>query len=177
MGSELNSKVPIKVADPIDLYRIYRDYIVHEDNLVNHRVGWFIQLHSFLIASYTILVASLIASFFPEGPSRVPAEGVQSVACFVLLAISATGFMSSVAADSSIKAASKAVRNLEAHWERVAKELAGDSGLPGITGGGNVDIRNRGGRFHDWLPTGFMILWVLSISAPIWFFYLANFGE
>ena len=34
------------------LYKQYREYIVHEDNLINHRSTWIYMIQSFLVASY-----------------------------------------------------------------------------------------------------------------------------
>lgn len=160
--------------DPLQLYRAYREYIVHEDNLVNHRVGWFIQLHSFLIASYMIIVAAIISSFFPEGTPRVAPETVQAIACVVLVALAAIGFVSSIAAGRSIRAAGRAIQHLEKRWNGLSEGFAERLGLPGIVGGGSSRNLEDGLRFHSLLPAALMILWVASLAIPIWFFFLAT---
>jgi hypothetical protein len=40
------------VERKIQLYNIYRDYVKHEDNLINNRMTWLLSIHGFLYATY-----------------------------------------------------------------------------------------------------------------------------
>lgn len=38
----------------LDIYEQYRNYIQHEDSLINHRMTWMLTIHGFLYASYAL---------------------------------------------------------------------------------------------------------------------------
>ena len=44
----------------LELYKAYRDYIKHEDNLINQRVSRTLLAHGFLVASYVLLIGGKI---------------------------------------------------------------------------------------------------------------------
>ena len=157
-----------------ELYCIYRDYVAHEDDLINNRAGWFIQLHSFLIASYGIVVASVITTFFPSEHASVPAILPQLVACGLLLGITIIGASSGTAL-LSISAADAAIRSLRRKWE----ELPGTDAmteLPSMTGGGAKGIAIRGATFQLALPVAMLVLWLLSFAVPVSFAYIGRHG-
>jgi hypothetical protein len=181
------------------LYRLYRDYIQHEDNLINNRVGWFIQLHSFLIASYGIVFASGLATFFSDHTPLVPSIGLQALAAALLIGIAVIGLESSAAARRSIKAAHAAIQALEARWEVQFKRLGGGEILPHVIGGGatvrqidavgeagasvalventkDQELVEDGAAFHLRLPRALKRLWIVSFVVPAAFGVLAVFG-
>ena len=148
-----------------ELYTLYRDYIKHEDSLINNRVGWFIQLHSFLIASYGILFSALLASFFPSGKAAAGAGDIQAIACYLFYAVAAVGSASSIAAIFSISAAQSAISTLESGWKTIPRTQT----LPGIVGGGHVTSNRFGASLHRGLPFTLLIVWVCSIAVPLRF--------
>ncbi len=51
--------MPQEAGDIIDHYEILRDYVKHEDNLVNQRLSWLLTLHGFLYGSLALIVSEL----------------------------------------------------------------------------------------------------------------------
>ena len=172
------------VADPsfsqhARLYEIYRSYIVHENDLINNRVGWFIQLHSFLIATYGIVVTSIIGSFFVDHEPRIQSFYPQLIGCLLLLMIEVVGAFSSHAARQSIDAANTAIMELQRRWETYCTGHPHMPLLfPGLTGGGSKDSTAAGLRLHRSLPHALFMLWKVSTTVPVLFavLSLANCG-
>src|SRR5277367_5635067 len=46
-------------AQFLDLYRILRSQIEHEDNLVGSRISWFVTSQSFLFSAYAIIAGGI----------------------------------------------------------------------------------------------------------------------
>lgn len=160
-----------------DLYNIYRNYVEHEDDLINNRVGWFIQLHSFLIASYGIVFAALISTFFVQGTPLVPPIGPQGVACGLLIGIAFIGSASAFSATQSITAANDAIQELNRRWKILFEQRGGGLNLPGLTGGGHPGSTARGARFQLVLPRVLVVLWFISFSVPAAFWLMALDGS
>jgi hypothetical protein len=150
-----------------EVYEIYRDYIKHEDNLINNRVGWFIQLHSFLIATYGILFAALMSSYFPQGTATIDPAIPQKVACAILAMVALVGIFSSLSAIMSIDAADRAITKLSKTWDGVSEGWAADRRiLPPLIGGGDTKNDRLGARFHLWLPRVMLAVWIVSMCVP-----------
>src|SRR5437879_8379854 len=47
-------------ADIRDLYRIFRTYVEHEDDLINQRQTWNLTIQGFLFASYAFSLQKLV---------------------------------------------------------------------------------------------------------------------
>lgn len=43
-----------EVGQRMELFRIYREYVEHEDQLINHRTSWNLAIQSFLFAAYVL---------------------------------------------------------------------------------------------------------------------------
>lgn len=158
----------------LGLYAVYRDYLKHEDGLVNNRVGWFIQLHSFLIASYVIILSALIASFAPEGQFLVDPHRVRLAGFMVLVALAAIGIGSSVAAYQSIRGAVIAIEALRERWRQVRDVVPGCEHLPDLAGGGSEVAVRRGLWLHSLLPLGITGLWLFSLAIPIMLYFMTR---
>jgi hypothetical protein len=156
------------------LFELYRNYIIHEDNLINNRVGWFIQLHSFLIASYGIVVAAIMATFFPQNTPAVPPIYPQAVACALLAGISLIGLRSSQSAEKSVDAAHQAIMALKQAWAVTFAERGAGTVLPGIIGGGVKEVEDAGALFHVMLPRSLRWLWYASFLVPVAFLGIAS---
>ena len=151
----------------MELHRVYRDYIQHEDGLINNRVGWFIQLHSFLIASYGIVIAALVGSFFPERvPDRIGLWEPQLVCCLLLVGIGLIGLESSESARKSIQAANDAIAQLKEQWLGLPLPSDARDELPPLTGGGSEAAESEGAWFHLKLPIKLRMLWIASFLIP-----------
>lgn len=49
---------PPKAADDLNRYKVVRDEIAHEDNLISARLGWFMASQSFLLTALSIAQGS-----------------------------------------------------------------------------------------------------------------------
>jgi hypothetical protein len=50
-------------SDLLSLYGKFRDYLEHEDDLINSRLTWSLTVHGFLFASYGILLGKIADDF------------------------------------------------------------------------------------------------------------------
>lgn len=156
----------------LDLYREYRAYVVHEDDLMNNRMNWFIQLHSFLIASYAITLGAMVTTFFPQSPPPPNAWMIQTAIAIVSVGIAAIGFQSSSSAIDSISVSRVALDAIRTRWESLQEEglAPTDRRLLPITYAGDKPKTERPHLERD-LPKLMKILWVMS--AVISFAFVA----
>lgn len=156
-----------KFDDGVRLFELYRGYIEHEDALVDARTTWFIQLHSFLIASYGLIFAAVVTTFSEDFDTVKARLGLQVVSGLLLLAITLIGFGSSRAAHLSVKAAGIAVSELKARGNAAIAAYDSDSILPPLTGGGSPEADRLGAELSGILPRGLMVLWAFSTGIPL----------
>lgn len=130
-----------KPIDRLDLYKVYRSYIEHEDDLINQRTTWFIQLHSFLIASYGITFAAFVNSFNFDDVDPLMLLFVRVGVILFLSAVTFVGLSSAKAAMNSIQAATFAINSLRNDGNALlqAPKMEGRL-LPGLTWGG-IDLK------------------------------------
>lgn len=149
----------------VDNYQRHRDYIIHEDGLVNNRVGWFIQLHTFLLATYGIVLGSAVSTFYAEhGPTEAQSLMLRWILCLVLAGLTAIGVCSATSARRSILAAHKAIHAINDRWE--LQDAAVKAEFPGLIGGGDLSSDEHGARLHRFLPSAMLVMWILSCAVP-----------
>lgn len=162
-------------ADQLRLFELYRDYIKHEDELINHRVGWFIQLHSFLIASYGIIFAALVTTFSAQGAPAFGGVAIQVLAAALLVGIALIGLESAGAAEGSIAAAHDAITSLNQSWKAQVARWGEGCSLPDIIRGARrLDSKEQaarrsdadGSELHRKLPLALQRLWKVSFAVP-----------
>lgn len=91
----------------LEAFKLIREYIVHEDNLVSQRMTWFLTLNSFLFASVALLTNATISA---DGP-----YSARDLYLFALL-LSFVGFVSCGKTKKSVRAAYDAIKALKDHW-------------------------------------------------------------
>ena len=103
-----------KAEEPstVQLHQLYRDYIKHEDDLINQRTTWFIQLHSFLIAAYGVAFVAIVSSFNFTNVDPLVADCSRALGALFLFAITCVGMSSALSASRSVAAASHAIDTL-----------------------------------------------------------------
>jgi hypothetical protein len=104
-----------------DLFKIFRDYIKHEDNLTDKRLLWNNTIQGFLFAAYAVIVA------------RVPSPLWN--ARLILIVISIVGLATSYLSWKGLLAAILAVHNLDHQWQMIS---GNDPRLPKLIGGGRL---------------------------------------
>lgn len=144
----------IKDEELIEFYRIYREKIVHEDNLVNHRSTWFLLFQGFLFTSSAIvLVGVLDAAADPSDWYRI------AFICLGLIGISV-----SIATFGSIKAAQKSVNAAANRWMQVTT-VQQQQQFPVIIGANFIEGRaTRSGNWAGYcIPLVFTVYWLLIL--------------
>lgn len=156
----------------LEYYELHRSYIIHEDNLINNRVGWFIQLHSFLLATYGIIIGSVVTTYFSENvPDRYTSTVLRSILPFALFGITFIGVCSAHSAKSSISAANQAIQDINKRWKSKYPRASQD--FPGLIGGGDEASDARGARLHHFLPLAMEKMWAVSLMIPGTLLWLA----
>ena len=152
----------------LDIYKVYRSYIEHEDGLINQRTTWFIWLHSFLIATYGVIFSAYLSSYNLSAPPGPPFLFVlRVVGAGLLLTISVVGLFSSKAASASVSASCKAIDLLEIKGtEELRKRLPAGDWLPALTAGGSPKIHKDGEGLGLRLPKALIGTWVVSLTVP-----------
>jgi hypothetical protein len=154
------------------LYKSYRDYVVHEDNLINYRSNWMYLIQSFLVATYGLTLQKKleVLSAMDTPISAWPAfakDTLVQVDRFLNI-ISVVGILVGVIGTISIYAATNSIRTLEKKWDTI-RQLNCDNAMdiPGLTGGGAK--RNR---FFGWLtswslPLLLTLIWVYLLRLSV----------
>jgi hypothetical protein len=144
-------------------YKIFRDYIEHEDSLINERLLWNITIQGALMAAYGFSIQKLAdvvgaAGATPSAAATSEATGLHRL----IMLLPFIGGPISLLSWTGVLAAQTAIRRLEATWVNVAEKEhpPGPPTLPGIVGGG-------GGETHGWgliapnlFPWLFVLAWV-----------------
>jgi hypothetical protein len=150
-------------ANDLELYKLARAQIEHENTLVSHRITWFLTLQGFLFTAVFLTAAGLLdpnkAAMDPIG-RRYLAVAI-GMLCLV-------GIGSSVACFLLVRAAYKQIDVVNSWWKgreaRAAK-------FPLITGGGGIDVygyRVTGADFAHII----LIIWSVLLALLIDFTWL-----
>ena len=145
-GANAGGAVPSQLAKHIH-FKIFRDYIEHEDELVNARLLWNINIQGFLFATYGFSLQKLAEI---QNPPMSPVRPISGIGAFALdwliIILPVLGTLISTFSLIGIVAAQRAIAQLTCDWGEALKEyLPGTppppSGplLPGIIGGGDGD--------------------------------------
>ncbi len=176
-------------------FDIWRDYIKHEDNLINNRVTWFVAFQSFLIATYGIIFSNTLRVL--AGDHNLTQDGyiafVLTAYC-ILLMINIAGLGTAHSTYVSVMAASNAIRQLALDWSRflaLFNNKFGPAGInlnadmlksrywliPGITGGGAETNVKLGFRLAANLPRFMHNLWYFLLLPPLLMFFIRAGGH
>lgn len=145
------------------IYIIYRDYIKHEDSLVNSRTTALITIQSFVLATFGLcyqerykMALNVIdkSEYTLLGPIAIEYNGF-------LLALGLVGLATSVIGLLSIHCAHKAISHLEESWKAIAAENPTEH-LPGLTGGGKASVTIGGSHFSIFTPIFLILFWLAT---------------
>jgi hypothetical protein len=170
---------PTNPSDLYKLYEMFRDYLKHEDDLINNRLNWNFTIQGFLFAAYTFTlqkVSELEAGLLLHVPSRnthllfnsstLGLDGLR----IATVAVALVGLWVSLGVYVSVSAARIAIEELERKWQvlyqeyvRVATPATFVPPLPGMTGGGSALAHRLGFWAPAALPIGFIAAWVVLI--------------
>ena len=160
-------KNTIPQSEAIALYNVYRDYVKHEDTLMNVRMTWFLTTQAFLFSCYALLnqkrlsagTFELVRSWqeFVGDPTDLKFK----FGTLILTLICFFGFFTARRSYISVRAASLAVVALRSKWDAELAQNGGFANLPNITGGGDAKARDEGWASAAFLPRAAMVIWVL----------------
>lgn len=151
-------------VDVHKIYDLYRDYIKHEDTLINYRSSWLGVIQSFLITGYVLTLqkkfelAVKLAEANPERFEYIKAS-MYHLELFLLL-VSGCGIALGWVALRSIGAAIDALQNLETSYREHHEQLSAAQHLPSITGGGHNRAAIAGVALPSSFPAVMMAFWI-----------------
>jgi hypothetical protein len=150
-------------------FKLYRDYVEHEDALIDKRLLWNLNIQGFLLATYGFSVQKL-AEVQVHQPQTDEKELLGTWALYALLfVLPLLGGVISFLSWQGIEAAQFAIKNLSDEWAEI--EHGYKSGhdalkppqplpqLPKMTGGGAALAHDWGLRAPLWFPWAFICVW------------------
>jgi hypothetical protein len=163
-------KVPEGDRPLWDLFEIYRNYIIHEDDLIASRTGRFFSVQSVLFGGYAALnidnLKQLNTVKLQETMQKIQFDGSNLGYDDVLAGMVALfGLVAAIASMNSLLAARNALSALREKWEL---DILGSEGathplLPDITGGGAKHAHRRGMWLWLVLPPITMLAWAVVL--------------
>lgn len=165
-------------ADLDALYERFRGYVIHEDNLINHRTTWLVLIQSFLVASYGFAISrkfSGFANIVPEVSSARVHETVDQIDRF-LLVISVVGIFTAAISFLSIFAARLSISNLSKKFTSVDGFVTDPINYPSITGGGSRWATFLGFSTPLAIPFLLMGIWVYMLKVTVEFSFNISVG-
>lgn len=156
----VSSDPPLIDADELQIHRLYRERIVQEDNLINHRMMWLILSQAFMFALWAVLSKEADFKSFDTSVIRY--------------ALAAIGFVFATLGGASIAAARGEINRLEKNYLRLyptSEEQSKTSGtsishssrrtdiLPGVIGSGFFHLFGHGVDYS--MPAGLACLWAV----------------
>jgi hypothetical protein len=153
-----DDSTPVKHVEDSKIYfDLIRDYVKHEDNLINNRISWFINIQSFLIASVALGVSSVVYIFSKSEFSTSSWFLTSFVFIFVCI-ISNMGAFYSEKARLSIQAAEETIGELSRLWNTYA-DRSRFPHLPGVAGAGKDVLVQRGSSLQAEIPAYMLKYW------------------
>lgn len=141
---------------------LYRRYIQHEDDLINHRFTGMVTINAFLITTAGFCVqkqAELAGRVAPVALEAGAAQALVDLRWCILL-LSALGFCVSTLSMLGIFAATAAIKNLD----RKGGPLTRGGGLPPLTGGGVWAARFMGTTLTRGFPVALVVFWAVVLA-------------
>jgi hypothetical protein len=144
------------------LYELYRDYIKHEDDLINHRSTWHVLIQGFLFATLGYMGQW-------QGGSNAP-DSWHIERQHLVLILASVGVIIGLLAFRSTRAAVRASKKICETWndniENVDVYKEALKLLPGLAGGGDITAVKMGKQPAIWIPIVIAVAWVaVAFSA------------
>jgi hypothetical protein len=146
-------------------YRLYRDYVTHEDALINNRTTWLINLESFIIATFGFSYQKkfeIVTKPAAELNALIAPKMITEYNWF-LVTLAFAGLIIAVVSLVSIRAADLSIKSIEQKFEAKYRMHPSYDELPKLTGGGHASASMDGFRFSQLLPRFFAVAWTLVI--------------
>jgi len=174
--------------DVFENYDRLRQYVVHEDDLINSRLTWSLTIHGFLFAIYGLLLGKAADLFAQLAKSTIPNEWVtlEHVITGLLifqLPVAIFGIVVGLKSEEATVAAHNAIQHLLAISKGIpglaCPSIPGAAGgplLPRIVGGGDKGDHTKGARsYYLALPVWAKWIWIVLFLASSCFCILSLF--
>lgn len=151
---------PADGIDRVEIYKIYKSYLEHENLLLNQRVTWLVTIQSFFLAAYAI----------PLGRIEINTSLImdwKDIRTFYAVSLCIGAFCACIASFMSIIAATNAQKDIEKKWLAEHRDDAVRLGLPHIAGGGSKNRGKLGGTFARVIPVIMALFWLVNLTALI----------
>jgi hypothetical protein len=130
------------------LYRVLKEYAVHEDGLMNTRMNWCLLINSFMLTGLAALANA--SDKLPSAPFLPGSPNLFLVVCFFAAAM---GINLTVQSWRGVSAAEGSMSRLNDHWAGIRHALPTANLLPQLLGGVNstseVNDAGRGQRHAE----------------------------
>ena len=143
-------------ADLDRQYAIYRDYLKHEDNLINHRTTW----HS----TWQVLLFGALGIVIQGKPDE---NNTKVIFQFLRFVLPAMGILTSVVGGISVWSAVAAINHLKEEWKKTS-HIYYEKAIPivpGLTGGGRKLADQLGHVASLSVPVVIFLAWVTVFIA------------
>jgi hypothetical protein len=176
----------IKTTDPpvsivLDYYKQLREYVQHEDNLINFRVTWSLTIHGVLLATYAVIFQKMLDVFskLSDAGSRARPDPAAGVLLGFQLLIVVIGVWTSSIARLQTSVSAEAINRID----KIARTgllsirepgmalLQSDILLPRIIGGGSPYRKFAPAKGY-WLniPFALGIVWLILFFVSTFVF-------
>lgn len=155
MSESGNSSVPLlpKFSDLRDHYALFRDYMKHEDDLINQRTTWHGVIQGLLLTAFGWLLQWKSDSLF--------ADQMHSVRAAMSYALPIVGIFVAIFGFLSCLAANRAIDKLFKAWQDVPPLYPAPlPKLPGIAGAGSKPVMQLGKLPSLGIPFLMAVVWV-----------------
>jgi hypothetical protein len=149
--------------DYLAIYNAYRDYLKHEDELINRRLSWNLTLQGFLFAVYGVTLQLVYNTTAYKLPPDTHFQRLPFVFPFL-------GITVAILSRIGVVAAQRAIDSLRDRWKGIADELktkGEELPVPALTGGGD-EIANKFGNKSALIPIVIILAWLLLMILPWW---------
>lgn len=125
-------------------FKIFRDYVEHEDGLINNRLTWNTTIQAFLFTVYGFSVQKLADIHAKPGTQDITEKAL----FWLTFVLPVFGGGISYLTYKGVMAAQRAIENLEQQWDEIVKceyPTENPGLLPKLIGGGSTKVA----AFHD----------------------------
>jgi len=172
----------------LELFNTFRDYVKHEDDLINNRLNWNFTIQGFLFAAYYFPLQKIAdvnlefakGSLRPELLAVLNLQGTVRELRIVMVTVAAVALLVSLAICFSVWAARAAITKVEARWHDLYPEYGPSPNktdthgspkdvfpFPGLIGGGNPKAHSAGFQAPLFLPIFFVLGWSFLLCYAV----------
>jgi hypothetical protein len=137
-----------------DYYKLFRDQIEHEDDLINNRTNWLLAAQGLLFAAFGVLIKT------SEGCSPVPSK-----VKLLMNVIPAVGIFVTIFTFLSVLGAVISMHDIKKDWKKRGIDANLDANLPLLQCEGTPRLLGFIAPFS--IPVIFIVAWLVILIEPL----------